>query len=414
MNRLKFESVYITNRSIHKQGVTMKTKILNILLSAVLATSVVAAESAKIKTPESSSGVLDISLAHEAVAATKRGMDWLAAHQNKNGSWSNPDFPALTALSLWPFLLSEHPEKERVVNKAVEFLKSNVQKDGGIYKDIKGVKGGGLSNYNTAICMTVLHATGNPDLVKIVQDARKFVAGAQHLGGDEYKGGFGYDKDTNRAYTDLLNTFYAVEAMKATESVEDLRPKGENRVDIDWSETVKFIERMQNKADAGADQEGGFFYKPGESKAGTTTNDAGKIVFRSYASMTYVGMLALMYADVSREDVRIQSAMDWASKHWSLEENPGMGSQGLFFFYNIISKCMNAMNRETIPTQSGETIKWREQLADKIISVQKIDPETGHGYWINENNRFWESDQVLSTAYALLALQLASGETYVK
>lgn len=392
----------------------MKRTISALLLTAAITASAVTDETAKIKTADSSSGLLDVSLANEAAAATKRGLDWLAANQKDDGSWSNPDFPALTALSLWPFLLSEHPDKERVVTKAVDFIKSHVQKDGGIYKNIQGTKGGGLSNYNTAICMTVLHATGKPELIKIVQDARKFVAQSQHLGGDEYKGGFGYDKDTDRAYTDLLNTFYSAEAMKATESVEDLRPKGEKRVDIDWTETVKFIERIQNQADAGEDQAGGFFYKPGESKAGTITNDNGKIVFRSYASMTYVGMLALMYADVSREDVRVQSAMDWASKHWSLDENPGMGNQGLFFFYNIIAKCMNAMNKETIPTASGEAIKWREELADKVISIQKIDPATGHGYWINENNRFWESDQVLSTAYNLVALQLAAGETYLK
>ena len=368
----------------------------------------------KIKSHETPAGVLDLSLANEAGAAVKRGLDWMAAKQKENGSWSNEDFPALTALALWPFLLSDHPEREQVVEKAVKFIVSHAQENGGIYKDIKGQKGGGLSNYNTAICMTVLHATGKPELVKTVQDARKFIAGSQHFGDDEYKGGFGYDKGSDRAYADLLNTFYSAEAMKATADVEDLRPKEEKKVDIDWAATVKFIESIQNKAEAGKSEEGGFFYKPGESKAGNVTNEAGKVYFRSYASMTYVGMLALMYADVDREDVRVLSAMDWASKHWSLEENPGMGSEGQFFFYNILSKCMNAMNRENISTPSGEVIQWREEVAKKLIEMQKTDPETGQGYWTNENNRFWESDPVLVTGYTLLALELASGETYIK
>ncbi len=129
--------------------------------------------------------------------------------------------------------------------------------------------------------------------------------------------------------------------------------------------------------------------------------------------MTYVGMLALMYADVSRDDVRVQSAMDWASKRWTLDENPGMGAQGQFFFYNIISKCMNTMNKETVATQSGAVIKWREELAEKLIEVQKTDPD-GLGYWDNTNNRFWEADPVLVTAYSLLALELASGQTFIK
>ena len=396
------------------EEISMSRSILAITASVILASTCLGATSEKIKAHDTPSGVLDISLAHEASAATKRGLDWLASHQKEDGSWSNADFPALTALAVWPFLLSDHPDKEQVVNKAVKFIRTHVQKDGGIYKSIPGRQGGGLSNYNTAICMTVLHATGNPELTETVLNARKFIAGTQHLGDDEYKGGFGYDKGTDRAYTDILNTYYSVEAMKATESVEDLRPKGEKKVDINWAETVKFIERIQNKAEAGADQKGGFFYKPGQSKAGTVTNAAGKVYFRSYGSMTYVGMLALMYADVSRDDVRIVSAMDWAAKNWTLEENPGMGSQGQFFFYNIISKCMNTMNKESVATQSGAIIKWREALAKKLIEIQKTDPKTGHGYWENKNNRFWESDPVLVTAYSLLALELASGQTFIK
>ncbi len=392
----------------------MKRLMVLAIVAALTTSACLAQKPARIKAHDTPAGVLDLSLAHEASAAVKRGMDWLAANQKENGAWSNEDYPSLTALALWPFLLSDHPEKEEVVDKAVEFIMSNVQDDGGIYKNIEGRKGGGLSNYNTAICMTVLHATRKPELIKTVQDARKFIAGTQHFGDDQYKGGFGYDKDTDRAYTDLLNTFYSTEAMKATADVEDLRPKDEKKVDIDWAATVKFIESIQNKAEAGKDQDGGFFYKPGESKAGEVTNATGKIYFRSYGSMTYVGMLALMYADVDRDDVRIRSAMDWASKHWTLEENPGMGSQGQFFFYNIISKCMNAMNQETLAAPSGGVINWREDLAKKLIETQKIDAASGHGYWNNDNNRFWESDPILVTGYSLLALQLASGETYIK
>ncbi len=259
----------------------MRRLLFTSLILAALSTQCLAQGPVKVKSHETPAGVLDVSLAQEASAATRRGLDWLAANQKKDGSWSNADYPALTALALWPFLLSDHPDKEQVVDKAVKFIKTYVQKDGGIYRDVKGRTGGGLSNYNTAICMSVLHATGRPDVIEIVLDARKFIAGAQHFGGDEYKGGFGYDSSTDRAYADLLNTYYSIEAMKATESVEEVRPKGEKKVDINWAETVKFIERIQNKAEAGKDQEGGFFYKPGQSKAGNVTNANGKVFFRS-------------------------------------------------------------------------------------------------------------------------------------
>lgn len=72
--------------------------------------------------------------------------------------------------------------------------------------------------------MTALHATGCPDLTPVVLRARTDAAGAQYLGDDEYRGGFGYDSSTQRAYTDLLNTFYAAQAMRTTADAEEAAP----------------------------------------------------------------------------------------------------------------------------------------------------------------------------------------------
>lgn len=350
-------------------------------------------------------GKLDISLQNEVDAAIDRGLDWLAAHQKKDGSWSNGTFPALTALPLQAFVRSEHPRRRQVMDEAVRYILGCARENGGIYRELPDRKGGGLSNYNTAICMTALHALQRPALVPVVQRARKFITGAQHLGGDVYRGGFGYDRDTNRAYTDLLNTYYAVVAMRETQDVEDLRARGEKKVDINWAETVKFIERMQNKPEEGKDDAGGFFYKPGQSKAGTVTNKAGVVVFRSYGSITYAGLLAMVYADVSRDDVRVRSAFDWTARHWSLEENPGMGAQGLYFFYNVLAKSLDTYGQDLVPRPDETLVDWRADLARKLVQLQKIDPKTGSGYWVNKNGRFWESDPVLTTAYALLALE---------
>ena len=45
--------------------------------------------------------------------------------------------------------------------------------------------------------------------------------------------------------------------------------------------------------------------------------------------------------------------------------------------------------------------EWKKELSAKIVSLQRAD-----GSWANENNRFWESDPVLCTSFALLALEL--------
>lgn len=364
-----------------------------------------------LSTAGSGAGLIDVSIMNEVRAAQQRGLDWLAARQRPDGSWSNPDFPALTALPLWAFARSDHPARTQVVSNAVKFILACVQPDGGIYRNIPG-KGGGLGNYNTAICMVALHLTGDPNLIPVVQKARKFLAAAQHLEGDDmYRGGMGYDKATGRAYTDLSDTTVAFEAMRLTQSVEDLRPAGEKKVDLDWNAATQFLARVQNKPESGPANAGGFIYRPDESKAGNTTNANGVVVMRSFGSMTYAGILSLIYADVSRDDPRVKSAFAWAMKHWSLEENPGMGAQGLFYFYNIMSKCLATYGIEKVPAGGeGNYIPWRTEMVQKLVKLQRFEKDgSGQAYWVNDNNRFWEADQVLVTAYTLIALDIAAG-----
>lgn len=376
-----------------------------LLILLTLRTAATAQASEKLTSAAQPVGTLSLSVRHEVDAAIQRGLDWLAAHQHDNGSWSNTNFPALTALAVKAFLNGEHPRKKPVVRAGIDYLLSCVQPDGGIYKNVEGRKGGGLSNYNTAICIMTLHATGNPAYDKVILDAREFIADAQHFGDDIYRGGFGYDKQTKRAYTDLLNTYYATRAMEETQAVEDRRDPGQERVSIDSAATVRFIERLQNKPSAGPENAGGFFYNPTDPKAGTTTNEGGVVIFRSYGSITYAGLLAMIYADLAPSDPRVRSALDWASRHWTLEENPGMGPQGLYFFYNVMTKALDVTGRELIPVEEAQPVNWREAVAEKLVSLQKINPDTGHGYWVNDVGRYWESDPVLVTAYTLLALE---------
>jgi squalene-hopene/tetraprenyl-beta-curcumene cyclase len=369
-----------------------------------------AAEPAPLITKQAVGGKIDLSTTKEAEAALNRGLDWLAAQQKEDGSWSEANFPALTALPLWAFSMSHHPKKAEITAKAAKFIMSNVQADGGIYRKLPG-KGGGLSHYNTALCMIALHSLNDPQYTPTVLKARKFIAAGQHFGNDVYEGGMGYDSDTGRNYTDLSDSVIAYESMRLTQSVEDLRDKSEAHVDLDWAAAVRYLDRLQNKASStNDDNAGGFIYRPDESKAGSTTNKEGVVVFRSYGSMTYAGLLSLIYADVNKNDPRVQSAFDWAAKHWTLDENPGMGDQGLYYFYGVLSKALAAYGRDSIPTKDNSQIMWRDALAKKLIGLQKVDSKTGHGFWVNNNNRFWEANDVLVTSYTLLALEITMGK----
>jgi squalene-hopene/tetraprenyl-beta-curcumene cyclase len=359
--------------------------------------------------------VVDPSLALEAQAAVERGMRWLEAHQQADGHWSNEYFPALTALPLWA-LSAGRSTATNAMDRAVIYILTCAHDNGAIYRNPEQErKGGGLPTYNTAISMIALHTLNNPALTPVVLRAREYLSRSQHLGGDIYYGGMGYDASTKRPYADLSNSYIAYEAMHMTESAEDTRPADEEKADLDWEAAREFLARVQNDPDVndapwvadGPDNKGGFVYRPDQSKAGSFTDEEGVERFRSYGSMTYAGLLSLIYADVNQDDPRVQSAFDWSRHHWTLEENPGMGNQGLYYFYNVLSKALNVFGRDEFTTQDGREVNWREALIRKLVGLQKIDPDTGHGYWVNRENRWWEADPVLVTAYSLLALEAA-------
>ncbi len=345
----------------------------------------------------------------EGRAAMAKGAAWLAAQQQADGHWALADSPALTGLAMWALQATDPAAYASAINRAMVFLLTSVQEDGSIWRQpTMERKGGGLANYNTAVCMAALHALGRPELVPVVQNARTYLAKMQYLGLGSYRGGMGYDADQGRPYTDLSNSYMAYEAMRLTQDVEDLRAAGEPKADLDWAAAQEFLAQLQNlegvntnayRSDREEDR-GGFAYTPGAGPS--TTNTEGKVMLRSYGSMTYAGLLALIYAQVDANDPRVKSAKDWAARHWSLAENPGMGQEGLYYFFNVLAKSLKAAGDDTLARPDGSVVPWREEVVRQLVALQKPD-----GFWVNENNRWWEADPNLVTAYTILALSAA-------
>ena len=227
----------------------------------------------------------------EIDAAIARGVKYLLAQQAADGSFSDPQMPALTALPLWALVRGGEGGGD-VAKKAAKFVLGTQRPDGGFYVPKPGRGGSGLGNYNTSVCVSALYESGlAPN--RAILDARTYIAGSQLTGDDTMAGGFGYDRVSRRRYADLSNTSYALDAMRRTEGVEEFRPKGEAKADLNGDKALKFVERLQEKE---GERAGGAAYNERTAQAGLATNATGRVQLRAYGSMSYAAVLSMCHA----------------------------------------------------------------------------------------------------------------------
>ena len=350
----------------------------------------------------------NVSLKLEIGRALDKGVTWLNSEQNAtSGHWGEPEYPALTGLALRATL--GHPDSTLVGKFANNrkagfgFLLSKVQSDGGIY-------GKGLASYNTSICMMALLQTKESKYEEVIRKARKFLINQQadfDKKGEldnTFDGGVGYG--SRWAHSDLSNTHLAMEALYYAK--HSLKPKEGDELDLDWDAAIAFVQKCQNLPDSNKekwvsehkDDRGGFVYFPGSSMAGERESKNGSKALRSYGSMSYAGLLSFIYAEMKEDDSRLLAVREWLQVHYSIKENPGMGEQGLYYYYHTMAKALSLSGIKLIKDAEGKERDWRKELALELLNKQ--DPK---GYWINENGRWWERDPILVTSYALLALE---------
>lgn len=387
-------------------------KAFTSLLAAIVAAPILnAAEPAPLRNPGNES------LRNEVQSAITKGLAFLKAQQQPDGSFANPltpaaspEHPSLTALPVMAFRRDPSgaaaQENANVLQKGYAFVRSHAKPDGGIY--IKG-----LANYNTSVSMMALLQSGDPQDEPIILAARKYIGGqqAEAMAKSETNGGFGYGatgSSPKRQHPDLDNTLVALEAIKAFEKA---RPGTELAAgkDLNWKAAVDFITRCQNlpshnKMDWASDDpqnKGGFVYYPGFTNSETVTLPNGRTALRSYGTMTYGGLLSFIYADLQKDDPRVTAALDWLSKNYTLEENPGMGRAGLYYYYHLAAKGLATLGMRELPVVDGKKINWPRDLALKLIGLQN-----GDGSWVNDTARWMEKDPVLVTSYCVLTLEI--------
>ncbi len=351
--------------------------------------------------------------ANETRKAIEQGAQFLYKNQNPAGWWSSSELPALTALALVALEMADVAKLDAKYGserrRALDFIAGSAKPNGSIHRGV-------LVNYNTSCSLMALSLADEPRFRPLIVKARAYIAASQIDLGEKGKwdnphdGGVGYNSKYD--HSDMNNTLMAVEAMRMSELSlrRPDKPDQPQESDLDWKALEHFLASCQNLPERSdnpnlsntPEDRGGFIYHPGESKAGGGIDEETKrVALRSYGSISYAGMMSFAYARVGRDDERVKAVIDWLGRNYTLDENPGMGAEGVYYYYHLMAKALRAQGMKQLDGPGSKAIDWRKQLAAKLISLQKPD-----GSWQNPTRRWMEGDPNLTTAYVLMALAL--------
>jgi squalene-hopene/tetraprenyl-beta-curcumene cyclase len=315
--------------------------------------------------------------------------------QAADGSYSAQAGPGVTALVTAGLLRNGKAPADPLVARSLDYLQRFAHDDGGVYAE-----GSTHRNYETCLaimCFKEANADGryNDLLAKGEAFVKKLQWDAEEghdLASTSY-GGAGYGSNQR---PDLSNTSYLIDTLKTLGAGAD---------DPALQAALIFVSRCQNLETehnttefANKNPDGGFYYTiaaGGSSQAGPT--DTGGL--RSYGSMTYAGLKSMIFAGVGSDDRRVEAALEWIKRNYTLSENPGMGDAGLYYYYHTFAKSLDAVGQPTVVDANGASHDWRRELVEHLARLQQES-----GAWVNMNERWMEGDPNLATGYVLLAL----------
>jgi len=335
-------------------------------------------------------------------AVVGKAVGYLKGTQDENGGWSTAKNIGVTGVVTTGLLQCGVSPDDAPAAKGLAYIETLINlKAGHIAGDDPKV---GLQNYVTSVNVMALVAAKRDGKYKpTVGNAAEFLKKLQWDDGegkgaadDEY-GGAGYD---SKSRPDLSNTQFFLDALKDAGVPQD---------DPAFKKVAVFVSRCQNlKSEfndrpwAGKINDGSFIYSAAGGGS-TKTSDAPDAPLTGYGSMTYAGVKSMVYAGVSKDDVRVKAALTWLRKNYTTDGNPGMPPQlsqrGLYYYYHTMAKTLDLLGDDTFTDDQGVKHDWRADILAALAKRQKPD-----GSWSNPTDRWLEGDPNIVTGYALMAL----------
>jgi squalene-hopene/tetraprenyl-beta-curcumene cyclase len=331
---------------------------------------------------------------------------YLRKNQEESGGWSTKKSIGVTGIVVTGVLQTGTKPEDETAAKGLTYIEGLINEKAG---HIAGADPRiGLQNYVTSVNVLALAAAKKDDKYKkTIGNAAKFLQGLQFDDGegkkqeDDFFGGAGYD---SKSRPDLSNTQFFIDALVAS---------GLKKDDDTFKKVQVFVSRCQNlKSEhnqfpwAGKLNDGSFIYSPAGGGSTKTTDDVldgTKDALPGYGSMTYAGVKSLIYAGVSKDDIRVKTALGWMKKNYTLDANPGMPSKlaerGLYYYYHTMGKTLDLLGEDDFTDDKGTKHDWRTDLFRALQKRQKDD-----GSWTNANDRWMEGDPNIVTGYVLMTL----------
>ena len=302
-----------------------------------------------------------------------RGLDWLKANQDPEGSWGGKDKDgegnpkatnkdAMTGMALLAFLghceLQDSPDYGPTVQKAINFLTSTPPD--------KPVGGGNTGSYSHPIRTYALCEAYTMTKIKKLEEFAKRAA-IHVIKGQNESGGWAYAYGKGvAAHTDLSVTGWNIQALKAA-ALTGISIDG---LDEAMDKAVEYTKKCQ-------DQSGKFAYKIGSG---------GK------PSLTGTGVLCLqIWKNAKSEEAK--KGLEWIvanqAKDWK--------SVNIYEWYYHAQACFQATG---VSGGSGFWRAWNKDFQQIVCGAQASD-----GHWPGGKHYHGESD-IYNTTMTILMLEV--------
>lgn len=363
--------------------------------------------------------------------ALAKAQAYLWSQQLDDGSWRSEQYAVMrSGQALTPFVLhtllsigtpldSDHAGKSR---NAVDFIIAQLDADGALGKADPDILE--YPVYSTAYAVLALNKLQSYHLLlgnggnEQIERMRAFLREAQFNTASGFNedmpafGGWGFDKAQQPGepgHMDLAHTRRATQAMAATNQglprLADLQTVA--------NECQRFLAVVQKRPETLAVQpvpegverpqeipfDGGFYFSPVVLAANKGRLEKDDNYWRSYATATCDGILALLAAGVPKDDDRITAAVKWLKEHTNIDYPQGIptdypepwGEALEYYHYAVRAEVYDALD---FPAEE------KLALANKVASLQRED-----GSFVNSKSPLMkEDDPLLATSLAVIAL----------